>query len=64
MEELKAKAKSLGLWNLFLHKGYKEGPGLSNLEYATLCEISGRCPRIAPEVRESSTYLSFKWFCE
>ncbi|GJJ71168.1 acyl-CoA dehydrogenase [Entomortierella parvispora] len=54
MEELKAKAKSLGLWNLFLHKGYKEGPGLSNLEYATLCEISGRCPRIAPEAMNCS----------
>lgn len=50
MEELKAKAKSLGLWNLFLHKSYPEGPGLTNLEYATLCEITGRCPRVAPEV--------------
>ncbi|KAF9978165.1 hypothetical protein BGZ73_003546 [Actinomortierella ambigua] len=49
MEELKAKAKSLGLWNLFLHKGYPEGPGLTNLEYAHLCEITGRSPRIAPE---------------
>ncbi|KAG0267645.1 hypothetical protein DFQ27_008548 [Actinomortierella ambigua] len=49
MEELKAKAKSLGLWNLFLHKGYPEGPGLTNLEYAHLCEITGRVPRVAPE---------------
>ncbi|KAF9166882.1 hypothetical protein DFQ26_006550 [Actinomortierella ambigua] len=49
MEELKTKAKSLGLWNLFLHKGYPEGPGLTNLEYAHLCEITGRVPRVAPE---------------
>lgn len=51
MEELKAKARSLGLWNLFLNKSYPEGPGLTNLEYATLCEITGRCPRVAPEVK-------------
>src|ERR687883_60353 len=47
MEELKAKAKALGLWNLFLPK--REFPdGLSNLEYAPLCEIMGRSP-IGPE---------------
>ncbi|KAG0303097.1 hypothetical protein BGZ98_006990 [Dissophora globulifera] len=54
MEDLKAKAKSLGLWNLFLHKSYPEGPGLTNLEYATLCEITGRCPRVAPEALNCS----------
>jgi acyl-CoA dehydrogenase len=43
MEELKAKAKALGLWNLFLPK--QEFPdGLTNLEYAPLCEIMGRSP--------------------
>ena len=47
MEELKAKAKALGLWNLFLPK--REFPdGLTNLEYAPLCEIMGRSP-IGPE---------------
>lgn len=48
MEEAKAKAKEQGLWNLFLPESDK-GAGLSNLEYAPLCEIMGRSP-IAPEV--------------
>ena len=47
MEELKAKARSLGLWNLFLPD--ENGAGLSNLDYAPLCEIMGRS-LFAPEV--------------
>src|SRR5262249_6254141 len=48
MEQLKARARREGLWNLFLPASPR-GPGLSNLEYAPLAEIMGRSP-IAPEV--------------
>jgi acyl-CoA dehydrogenase len=47
MEELKAKAKADGLWNLWLPES-NHGAGLTNLEYAPLCEIMGRS-HIGPE---------------
>ena len=48
MEELKAIARGMGLWNLFLTNS-KRGPGLTNLDYAPIAEIMGRV-HWAPEV--------------
>ena len=48
MHELKAEARERGLWNLFLPDP-EHGAGLSNVDYAQLCEILGRSPLIAPE---------------
>jgi acyl-CoA dehydrogenase len=47
MEDLKAKAKAEGLWNMFLPES-DLGAGLSNRDYAPLCEVMGRSP-IGPE---------------
>ena len=48
LDELKERARSAGLWNLFLGRG-EHGAGLTNLEYAPLCEQMGRVS-FAPEV--------------
>ena len=49
VEELKAKARAEGLWNLFLPAS-EYGAGLTNTEYAPLCEIMGRALPFAPEI--------------
>lgn len=52
MQELKAEARARGLWNLFLPGD--RGPGLTNLEYAHVAEVSGRSPWIMPEAMNCS----------
>jgi acyl-CoA dehydrogenase len=58
MEELKAEARSRGLWNLFLpaehHERHGYGAGLTNLQYAPLAELTGRSPWLAPEAVNSA----------
>jgi hypothetical protein len=50
MEDLKKRAKELGLWNLFLPKNhYTEGAGFSNLEYGLMAEYLGKS-RVSQEV--------------
>jgi acyl-CoA dehydrogenase len=44
--ELKSEARDRGLWNLFLPG--RDGAGLTNLQYAPLCELLGRSPKLAP----------------
>ena len=53
VEELKPKARAAGLWNLFIPHSPRVPDGLSNLEYAPLCEIMGRVS-FAAEVFNSS----------
>lgn len=53
MEGLKQQARQQSLWNLFLPSTVR-GPGLTNLEYAPLAEISGRSPWMAPEAMNCS----------
>ncbi len=53
LQELKADARSRGLWNLFLPDP-EFGPGLKNVEYAPLAELTGRSIELAPEAVNSS----------
>ena len=49
VEELKVKARAQGLWNLFLPHSHDPHHGLTVTEYATLAEITGWSPEVAPE---------------
>ena len=53
LEELKADARSRGLWNLF-HPDPEYGPGLSNAEYAPLAELLGRSAQLSSEATNCS----------
>ncbi|KAJ3192709.1 glutamine--fructose-6-phosphate transaminase (isomerizing) [Irineochytrium annulatum] len=53
IEDLKKRAKALGLWNIWLPNYYENSAGLTNLEYAVLCEVLGRC-HLAAEACNSS----------
>src|SRR6187399_1456590 len=48
LQDLREEARDLGLWNAFLPG--EQGAGLTNLQYAPLAEITGRCIRLAPAV--------------
>ncbi len=70
MEELKAKAREADLWNLFLPDSSR-GAGLSNLEYAPLCEIMGRvifaseifnCSAPVSDLNSAVTGDSISWY--
>lgn len=50
LRELQAEARERGLWNLFLPREHADSPGLTNLQYAPLAEITGRSGHLAPAV--------------
>ncbi len=61
VDELKEKAKKLGLWNMFLPKNhFKEGAGFSNLEYGLMAEYLGKS-RVASEVGRLDCGTLVKW---
>jgi acyl-CoA dehydrogenase len=54
LNELRAEARALGLWNLFLPAEHADSPGLTNLQYAPLAEITGHSGHLAPAVLNCS----------
>jgi acyl-CoA dehydrogenase len=48
LKQLQQEARDLGLWNVFLPREHADSPGLSNLEYAPIAEITGRAMHLAP----------------
>ncbi|ETI27242.1 hypothetical protein G647_09925 [Cladophialophora carrionii CBS 160.54] len=53
LEDLKKRARELGLWNLWMHSHFQEGPGFTNVEYTLMCETMGRS-HVAPEAMNCS----------
>ncbi len=53
LDDLKRKARQLGLWNMWLHSHYEGGAGFTNVEYALMCETMGRS-HIASETMNCS----------
>ncbi|PVU85201.1 hypothetical protein BB559_007140 [Furculomyces boomerangus] len=54
VEQLRARARELGLWNLFFSKESKRGYELTNLEYAHVCMVLGKSPFLAPLVTNTN----------
>ena len=48
LRQLQQEARELGLWNVFLPREHADSPGLSNLEYAPIAELTGRAMHLAP----------------
>lgn len=48
LKQLRQEARDLGLWNVFLPREHADSPGLSNLEYAPIAELTGRAMHLAP----------------
>ncbi|MEP9363712.1 acyl-CoA dehydrogenase family protein [Nocardioides sp. CN2-186] len=54
LKELQAEARELGLWNFFLPPEHADSPGITNLQYAPLAELTGRSGHLAPAVLNCS----------
>jgi acyl-CoA dehydrogenase len=63
MEDLKRDARARGLWNLFMPDP-RYGPGLSNVDYAPLCELMGRSPLSLEVLAEFGTPLQREQFLQ
>ncbi len=63
LKQLQQEARDLGLWNVFLPREHADSPGLSNLEYAPIAEITGRAMHLAPPALNCSAPTPATWRC-